>query len=69
MIFAGVLKGYFPDYSDVLMVNSNVRPIVAQNTGIAIVVPGTFLYEILFSKEEQEYRKQMNKMMLPKGYK
>lgn len=69
IIFAGVVKGYFADWSQVRMVNSTVTPISSQNTSVAVIVPGTYLQEMLFSREENERRNEAFKLLLPKGYK
>ncbi len=69
ILFAGVVKGYFKDWSEVIVVNSAVTPYSSQNTGIAAIVPASYLYEMLFSKKEQEFRDKIWKLQFPIGYK
>jgi hypothetical protein len=68
ILFAGVVKGYFRDFSQIMMVNSAVTPYAEQNTGITAIVPGSYLHEILFSKEEREFRATTFKLRVPTGY-
>ena len=68
ILLAGVVKGYFGDWSQVQMINSAAVPVVRQNTGVAAIVPASYLAEILFSREEKEIRKQQFKMYEPHGY-
>jgi hypothetical protein len=55
-LFAGVVKGYFPDWSEVQLRDSAVKPFASQNTGIAVIVPAYELKEILFSDSEKAFR-------------
>jgi hypothetical protein len=55
-LLAGVVKGYFPDWSEVQLRDSTVKPFASQNTGIAVIVPAYELSEILFSDSEKEFR-------------
>jgi hypothetical protein len=69
ILFAGVVKGYFRDWSQLMLVNSAVTPYSSQNTGIAAIVPASYLYDILFSKQEQEFRDKIWKLSVHPGYK
>jgi hypothetical protein len=68
ILFAGVVKGYFPDWSQVMVVNTGVAAYSSQNTGIAAIVPASYLYDMLFSKMEQEFRDKVWKLQFPAGY-
>lgn len=59
LILAGVVKGYFFNPSEIMMMNSRVTPVSTQNVGIAAIVPAYQIYDILYSKEEQQYRTEV----------
>ncbi len=70
IIFAGVVVAYFPDYEPIGLKNVAAIAVSQGNTGIASIVPAHYLYDILYSKEEQEYREQFWKELRPAhGYK
>jgi hypothetical protein len=70
MLFAGVVVAYFKDYTPIMMANSTFaqNAVAVQNSGITAVVPASYLYEILFSKEEQQFRDKVFKAQFPAGY-
>jgi len=53
---AGVMQGTFLDVHEIKVVETKEIPIAFSNMGIAAVVPGYKLYEILFSDELKEKR-------------
>lgn len=59
---AGVIKGYFNDWSEVKVVNSGVTPISSSSFGVAVIVPAYHLYEILFSADEKRLRANFEKL-------
>jgi hypothetical protein len=67
-LLAGVVKGYFRDWSEIQMVNTAVTPISSQHTGITAIVPAHYLYEILFSDDEKKFRSDSWKTTHPNGY-
>jgi hypothetical protein len=68
ILLAGVMKGYFPNWSPVTLMNTAVAPFSQQNTGIAVITPATYLYDLLFSSEELEFRHRIWELSRPKGY-
>ncbi len=69
ILFAGVVKGYFRDWSEVMVVNSTVTPISAQNVGVAAITPAYKLQEILFSPQEEKFRSDTFRSRVASGYK
>jgi hypothetical protein len=71
MLFAGVVVAYFKDYTPIMMANSTYAPnvLAVQNSGITAVVPASYLYEILFSQEEKQFRDKVFQAQFPTGYK
>jgi hypothetical protein len=69
ILFAGVVVAYFPDWSQIITVNAAATSYSRQNTGIAAITPAPYLYDILFSKKEIEFRDNIWKLIVPKGYK
>jgi len=53
---AGVMQGTFLDTQEVKVVETKKVPIALSNMGIAAVVPGYKLHEILFSEELKQHR-------------
>ena len=41
ILLAGVMKGYFPNWSPLALMNTTVTPLSQQNTGIAAITPAT----------------------------
>jgi hypothetical protein len=68
LLLAGVVKGYFRDWSQVMQTNSAVIEMSAQNMGVAAVVPAYYLHEILFSPEEKKFRSESFKALVRTGY-
>ncbi len=65
---AGVVKGYFRDWSQIQMVNSAATPESEQHLGVTVIVPAHYLYDILFSNEQKKLRADLFKLTHPKGY-
>jgi len=53
---AGVMQGTFLDAHEIEIVETKKVPIAVSSMGIAAVVPGYKLHEILFSNELKEKR-------------
>ena len=53
---AGVMQGTFLDVHEVIFVETKIVPIAVSSMGIAAVVPGYKLHEILFSDDLREKR-------------
>jgi hypothetical protein len=68
VLLAGVVKGYFRDWSELQLINSSVTPYSSQHMGITAIVPAHYLYEILFSDEEKRFRSAVFKASFPSGY-
>jgi len=56
ILLAGVVKGYFLNYSPVRFVDAKPSPFSTENNGIALVTPGFRLRELLFSDELMRVR-------------
>ena len=69
ILLAGVVKGYFRDWSEVMMMNATPKPFSSENVGVAAIVPAYQLQEILFSPEEIKFRSDVWKAHYPRGYK
>ena len=69
ILFAGVVNAYFPDYEQIKLQNTTVIPLSQGNTGIASIVPAPYLYDILFSKSEQDFRNEVWSLVPHTGYK
>jgi len=65
---AGIVKGYFRDWSQIQMVNSSATPESEQNLGVTVIVPAHYLYDILFSDEQKKIRADYFKLSHPTGY-
>lgn len=59
---AGVIKGYFSDWSEVKVVNSVAMPVSRSNVGIAVVVPAYYAYDMLFSEQEKRIRADFGRL-------
>jgi hypothetical protein len=70
VLFAGVVVAYFQDQTPVIMENPTIaqHAVAMQNNGITAIVPASYLYEILFSKKEKEFRDKVFKARVPTGY-
>lgn len=56
ILLAGVVKGYFLNYSPVRYVDAKPSPYATENNGIALVIPGFKLLELLFSEDLMRVR-------------
>jgi len=65
ILLAGVVKGYFRDWSELLVMNSAAIPYSSQNVGVTAIVPATYLYEMLFTEEQEGFRRQIFKANFP----
>lgn len=68
ILFAGVVNAYFLDLEQIKFQNTSVTPYSQGNTGIASIVPAHYLYEILYSDHEREFRKKEWRENAPAGY-
>jgi hypothetical protein len=68
IMLAGVVDAYFKDFSPVLTPYPNLQAVSTSNTGIAVIVPASYIYEILFSEEEKSARDLEFKEYRPSGY-
>jgi hypothetical protein len=68
LLLAGVVSGYFQDFSEVQIRNTALVPFSAQNVGVTAVVPAYYLKEILYSEEEKRFRKDALGTYFPKGF-
>jgi hypothetical protein len=60
---AGVVKGYFNDWSDLKFRNSAVNAGVLYNDGVAVIVPEYYLYDMIFSKKEMKLRANFERLL------
>jgi hypothetical protein len=58
LLLAGVVKGYFLNYSPVKIVDAKPVPVSTENNGLALVTPGFKLHELLFSDEVKSLRRE-----------
>lgn len=58
LLLAGIVKGYFFNYSPVRFVNAKQVPVSTENNGIALVTPAFKLHELLFSDELMRLREE-----------
>lgn len=63
-LLAGVVKGFFRDWSEIKVVNARLTPIAPDNNGIAAVVPAHYIREILYSDELKELRVKIEKAIV-----
>ena len=56
IFLAGVVKGYFRDWSEVQFVDAKQTPISSSNVGIAAVTPAYYILDILQCEELQKWR-------------
>jgi hypothetical protein len=68
IILAGIVEGGFLFPSEVQIPNTPLRGYTEQNADMAVIVPATYINEVLFSKEEIQNRKLFFKTLKPKGY-
>lgn len=61
ILLAGVVKGFFRDWSEIKVVNTKLTPIAPENNGIAAVVPAHYLKDILYSEELKRFRMNFEK--------
>ena len=64
-LLAGVMKGYFQNWAEAMVIETKVTAISPQNVGIAAVIPAHYLYEILYSEELKKNRAEHDKPFLP----
>ena len=60
---AGVMKGYFTNFTEVKQMETRTDSYSSQNVGIAAVIPCYQLQEILFGEELTKIRKEYEKQM------
>ena len=68
IILAGIVEGGFSFPSEVQIPNTPLRGYAAENASMAVIVPATYIHEVLFSTDEIKNRKLFFKMLKPKGY-
>ena len=69
LLLAGVVKGYFYDYSKVLLLNSTAAtPVTTQHLGVTAIVPAYYIHDMLFSPDEKQARENGFKATFPKGF-
>lgn len=56
VLLAGVVKGYFLNYSPVRFVDAKPSPYATENNGIALIIPGFKLLELLSTEEQLRAR-------------
>jgi len=59
VFLAGVVKGTFRDWSEIKVVNTRAATVSSESVGVAAIVPGYYLHEILFSDTEKEFRARL----------
>lgn len=61
---AGVVKGYFRDWSEVQFVNTALKPISSDNVGISAVTPSYYIQDILDCDELKKPREAAEELFL-----
>jgi hypothetical protein len=56
LFLAGVVKGYFRDWSEVKVVETRETPISERNVGIAAIIPAYYILDILNCSTLQQFR-------------
>lgn len=64
LMLAGVVKGFFRNWSEIQVVNTKQTSIAPENNGIAAVIPAYYLKEILYSPELTQLRTALGQVLL-----
>ena len=64
MQLAGIVKGYFGNWSPGMMIDAKITPLSQQNVGVAAIIPAYQLHEIIFSEQEKKIRSDYMKRLV-----
>jgi hypothetical protein len=68
LFLAGVVSGYFQDWSEVKVTETTGVPYTYRHMGVTGIVPAYYLHEILFSEDEKKFRETVYTAHFPNGY-